>query len=150
VLGFRQVYDYVAGKADWAANGLPLEGNLAGELRAGHLARRAATCLVTETVGQVRERLRAAGVDDCVVVNQEGIVLGRLRGTAWQADAEAPVWQVMRIGPSTVRPNVHLEELVEWMRHVALQSVLVTTSEGRLLGVVHRQEAEERLARPQG
>ena len=25
-LGFRQVYDYVAGEADWFASGLPMEG----------------------------------------------------------------------------------------------------------------------------
>ena len=33
-LGFSEVYDYVAGKADWLARGLPREGEKAGERRA--------------------------------------------------------------------------------------------------------------------
>jgi len=34
-LGFEQVYDYVAGKADWGSAGLPLEGAEGSETRAG-------------------------------------------------------------------------------------------------------------------
>src|SRR6266540_5214701 len=34
-LGFEQVYDYVAGKADWGAAGLPLAGRNGRETRAG-------------------------------------------------------------------------------------------------------------------
>jgi rhodanese-related sulfurtransferase len=32
LLGFTQVYDYVAGKADWLAHGLPTEGEQARSL----------------------------------------------------------------------------------------------------------------------
>lgn len=33
-LGFEQIYDYVAGKSDWLARGLPREGEKAAESRA--------------------------------------------------------------------------------------------------------------------
>jgi hypothetical protein len=34
-IGFEQVYDYVAGKADWGSFGLPLEGIEGSETRVG-------------------------------------------------------------------------------------------------------------------
>jgi hypothetical protein len=34
-IGFEQVYDYLAGKADWGSFGLPLEGIEGSETRAG-------------------------------------------------------------------------------------------------------------------
>ncbi len=37
-LGFTKVFDYVAGKADWSASGLPMEGKLANYCRAGSVA----------------------------------------------------------------------------------------------------------------
>ena len=40
LLGFTQVYDYVLGKADWLAYGLPTEGEQAQVLRAKDLLRR--------------------------------------------------------------------------------------------------------------
>src|SRR5919199_650618 len=76
-LGFTRVFDYVAGKQDWFAAGLPSEGKLAGRPKPGDLARRdVPTCGLAERVGDVHERARAAGWDACVVVNAESIVLG--------------------------------------------------------------------------
>jgi hypothetical protein len=34
-LGFTQVYDYVAGNADWGSFGLPLEGRRSSSTRVG-------------------------------------------------------------------------------------------------------------------
>jgi hypothetical protein len=39
-LGFTQVFDYAAGKADWTSTGLPTEGTLADQPRAGDIAQR--------------------------------------------------------------------------------------------------------------
>jgi 3-mercaptopyruvate sulfurtransferase SseA len=51
-LGFERVYDYVPGKADWSASGLPTEGTLASVPDIGDAARRdAPTCTPTEKVG---------------------------------------------------------------------------------------------------
>src|SRR5215470_11001301 len=71
-LGFGDVYDYVAGKLDWMAAGLPTEGTNAQRPRAADLARKdAPTCGLKERLGDVRDRVRAQGWDSVVVVNQE-------------------------------------------------------------------------------
>src|SRR3990172_2943993 len=76
-LGFDQVYDYAAGKADWGASGLPLEGRPGP--RAGELARAdAPTCLLGERLQAIRARIEATEWDTCLVVDAEGVVLGRL------------------------------------------------------------------------
>jgi Mg/Co/Ni transporter MgtE len=52
----------------------------------------------------------------------------------------------MEPGPSTVRADSKPERLAERMRTHNLQTTVVTTPEGRLLGVVRRDDAERRLA----
>ena len=136
----------MAGKADWSAAGLPLEGTLAGLPTAGDAARRdVATCRLTERAGDVRDRLRAAGHDVCVVVNDAGVVLGQLRGESLSADPETPVEALMESGPSSVRPDVPLADITERMQRRKVRSVLVTTPEGRLLGILRREDAEAML-----
>jgi hypothetical protein len=80
-LGFTQVFEYVAGKADWFAFGLPSEGRDANTPRVGQIAcRDVPTCTLRERVGEIRDRVEAAGWDECLVVNDQTVVLGRLRG----------------------------------------------------------------------
>ncbi|MCZ7571079.1 MAG: CBS domain-containing protein [Ardenticatenaceae bacterium] len=150
-LGFTQVFDYTAGKADWFAFGLPAEGKLAELPRAGEAARRdVPTCRLTERVGDVRTRVEAAGWDTCLVVNEEGVVLGRLRAEALGADAAALVETIMEPGPTTIRPNTLLEAITTRMQARKVDSVVVSTSDGRLVGVLFRSDAERRLADVQG
>lgn len=145
-LGFTQVFDYVTGMADWTANGLPTEGQLAGVLRAGDAVQRdVPTCRLTERLGDVVERVKAAGQNVCIVTSAEGVVLGRLRGAAFNADPNAPVESVMEAGPTTTRPDDALRELAEHMGARKVGSMLVTTSTGRLIGILYRKDAEEKL-----
>ena len=145
-LGFTQVYDYVTGMADWTANGLPTEGEIAGVLRAGDAVRRdVPTCRLTERLGDVAERVKAAGQNVCIVTSEDGVVLGRLRGDALNADHDASVESVMEAGPTTIRPDVALEEFTEHMRARNVGSIVVTTSTGRLLGILYRKDTEAKL-----
>jgi hypothetical protein len=101
-----EVYDYVAGELDWLAAGLPTEGRNAELPRAGDVARPdAPTCRLDEPIGPVRERVRAAGWDACVVANDQRVVLGLLGAEELQRGQNEPVEQVMRPGPSTFRPT---------------------------------------------
>ena len=147
-LGFAQVYDYVTGLTDWTANGLPTVGPLADIPAARDAVRRdeTPTCLLTERLGDVRERVEAAGQNACIVTSEGGIVLGRLRRDAWDAGSEALVESVMESGPTTVRPDELLEGLTERMRSRGVGSMLVTTSTGKLIGVLYRKDAEETLS----
>jgi CBS domain-containing protein len=53
----------------------------------------------------------------------------------------------MSEGPSTIRPSARLEPVVERMRTDNLTSLPVTTSDGRLLGLLTQTDAEAALNR---
>src|SRR5919197_3269032 len=142
-IGFTQVHDYVAGKADWGSAELPLEGTRGSETRVGaHIRRDVPTCRLDEQLSEVRARVRAAGSDTCFVVTNEQVVLGRLGRAALAGEDDIGVEQAMSAGPSTVRPSFELERAVERMRTQNLPTLPVTTSEGRLLGLLERATAE--------
>ena len=89
-LGFTKVYDYVAGKADWIAGGLPVEGERANVPRAIDAVKRdVPKCGPLDLIGDVSDQVEAARDDVCIVTNHEGIVLGRLRRRAL-AGVQAP------------------------------------------------------------
>ena len=143
-MGFEQVYDFVAGKVDWLAAGLPSEGTATSELRAADAARRdVPTCLLDDDLASVGAAARTWGT--CMVVNEHGVLLGRLGREALASDAAGSVEEAMSEGPSTVRPHVPFASVVERMRKNDLSSFPVTTSDGRLVGLILREEAEERL-----
>jgi Mg/Co/Ni transporter MgtE len=147
-MGFRQVYEYVAGKLDWMAAGLPIEGSLARIPRAGDIARKdVPTCSVDERLGEVRDRVKAEGWDACVVVNEERIVFGLLRAKELDGDEDARIEQVMRPGPSSFRPHVPIEEMAEFMIQHDLVNCPVTTLEGRLVGLLKREDAAQEAMR---
>ncbi len=145
-IGFSRVYDYAPGKADWSASGLPTEGTQAGTPTIAGAARRdVPTCAPAEKVGAVRERLGGSGFDRCVVVTKRGIVLGLLREKELATDPEATAEEVMRNGPATFRPNEPVEKTAKRMRDRGASTVLVTAPDGKLMGLLYREDAE-RLA----
>jgi CBS domain-containing protein len=135
------VYDYVDGKLDWLAAGLPSEGRNATRARAGDVARRdVPTCGLEEPIRAVRERAAAAGWDACVVVNDERVVLGLLRAEELRKGHEEPVERVMRPGPSTFRPHVSLDDIAKFLVAHDLPNSPITTSDGRLVGLLRRED----------
>src|SRR5919106_3490121 len=126
-LGFSRVYDYVPGKQDWLAAGLPREGKIAGLPRAADVARAdVPTCRLEQRIGDLRNEIGAAGWDLCVVVNRERVVLGLIRAEQLgEARDEDIAENVMRPGPSTFRPHVHIEELARFMARHDLESAPV-------------------------
>src|SRR5712691_11894223 len=143
-IGFPHVYDYVAGKADWGSFGLPLEGTKGA--RAGeHVRAGVPTCRLEERLQDVRRRVSAAGWDTCIVVNASGVVLGRLGRKALATEEDVTAEAVMTAGPSTVRPSITRAEIAERMQSQKLTSALVTRSDGRLVGVLRRVDAEAAL-----
>jgi Mg/Co/Ni transporter MgtE len=79
------------------------------------------------------------------VVSADGTLVGRLRAAPLAGDPTVRADQVMEAGPSTVRPDQTLQELVQRMRDHDLTVMLVTTPEGRLLGVLPRRLVEQTL-----
>jgi Mg/Co/Ni transporter MgtE len=145
-LGFERVYRYAPGKTDWLAAGLPTEGPGARTLRAGAVARRdVPTCKPDDRVEQAAASAQAAGAEVCMVVNDERVVLGRIRGDALLGDQAATVEDVMEEGPTTTRADDNLEDLTSRMRDRSVASIVVTDPDGRLLGVLYREDAEAAL-----
>jgi CBS domain len=145
-IGFTSVYDYAAGKADWGSFGRPLEGTRGSETPVGaYLRRDVPTCSLGERLAAVRVRVRAAGWGTCFVVNYERVVLGRLGGATLEGENEVGVEEAMSAGPSTVRPSLELDRAVERMHRQELTTLPVTTSDGRLLGLLEREAAERAL-----
>ena len=129
----------MAGKEDWFAHDLPMEGEKADEPRAGdRIDRDVPTCAPSERIGAVRARTKAAGWDACVVVNEQRIVLGLLGPYEFGADDAARVEDVMEVGPSTSRPHAPLSDLREYFQEKQRRVAVVTTSNGVLLGLLRR------------
>jgi predicted transcriptional regulator len=150
-LGFTRVYRYSPGKDGWLTMGLPTEGPDAATPRAGDVADRdAPTCALHDRLGDVCNRLRAAGGTSCIIVNDQRVVLGRVRGEALDGDAEQTVEAVMEAGPTTVRLSEPLDKLIERMQKRKTSSIIVTTAAGVLVGVLRREDGERRLAEEKG
>ena len=146
-IGFQQVYDYVAGKADWGNAGLPLEGAEGSETRAGaHVRTDVPTCRPHDRPREVCESLDERGWDTCFVVDERRVVLGRLGRRAIRGREDVPAEQAMTLGPSTIRPSARLRDVVERMERQKLTNLPVTTSDGRLVGLLLRKDAERALA----
>jgi CBS domain-containing protein len=145
-LGFDKVYDYVAGKADWKAAGLPTEGTADVIQRVADATRPdVPTTAPNESLGAARSRSNDAGWDECIVVDCDGVVVGRLRGQAWEAGDSVAVESVMEPGPTTVRPDGLLQPLVERMTKRGTTLVVVATPQGQLIGALVRTDAERLL-----
>ena len=145
-LGFTKVYDYVGGKADWFAAGLPREGKLTSIPRAGDVARRDdVTCRPTDRINDVIDRVRAAGKETCIVTTDGGVILGRVRTDRLDGDAQVQVEEAMELGPTTTRADTTLEAILERLNARNVDSILVATSDGRLVGTLYRSDAEARL-----
>lgn len=148
-LGFFDVYDYAAGKLDWISRRGPTEGNGPHYAVAGEAASRDAvlSCRVGDRLGDAAQALNTVQHNYCVVVNDEDIVLGRMRKMNVERPLDSPVEQVMEPGPTTVRATESAGALLERMRKRRVPAVLVTTNKGLLVGVA-TQEALHRLVHP--
>jgi len=143
-LGFGEVYEYKVGKLDWLAAGLPTEGTNAQKPRAGTLARKdVPTCHLDERLNEVRQRAQSAGWNAAIVVNSERVVFGLLRAKELAGDGGQLISHAMRPGPSTFRPYVLAAEMAKTMVDHKLESSPITTSDGKLVGLLLQKDLVE-------
>jgi len=140
------VYDYVAGIADWASFGLPLEGEHDSGTRVGaHVRTDLATCRPNHRLTEVRERASALRAGKPAFTNERGVVVGRLGRVSLGGSDDVSVEEAMSLGPRTVRPSLELDKAVERMRTQSLTTLPVTRSDGVLVGVLRRDDAERAI-----
>ena len=141
-LGFDKVYEYKAGKLDWLAAGLPTEGTNSDCPRAGDASRKDMVVSgLEDRLGDVRDRAQAAVWSVVVVIDDQRVVLGLLRSKQLEMDPNLTAEKAMRPGPSTFRPYVSTKEMADYMVKHDLESAPITTSDGKLVGVLFRTEA---------
>jgi CBS-domain-containing membrane protein len=128
------------GKVDWLARGLPTEGERAGEQRVGEIARDdAATCGLADRAADVARRIDESPYRFALVLAGDGTLLGRLRRSAIEEGTAASAEELMSPGPSTVRPDLAIEDLRERLDAKDLKTAIVSTPEGKVIGVVMRR-----------
>jgi rhodanese-related sulfurtransferase len=131
--GFEEVYDFTGSKTAWLAMDLPYEGSIPRSVRAGALARPAATCAPDTKIAD----LPAPGPGGVVVVvDDHQRVLGALRPDQLTGDRVA--LDVACPAPSSVRPSIQADELGKSMRTAGESHVIVSRLDGVLLGIVER------------
>ena len=146
-IGFEEVYDYTAGIADWKAAGLDIEGSEDQGLRIFDATLPdVPTASTDEAIGQVRERTFGGDWDEAIVVDCDGIVVGRLRGTAWDRADHESVSAVMEPGPTTVRPDGSLPALLGRMEKRGTRLVVVSDPQGHLIGALLADDARRLVA----
>jgi hypothetical protein len=151
-LGFERVYDFAGGRTEWIERGLPTTGDGPFLVLVGQVVRPATTCRPETRAGVLRRDLTPGPDSICAVLNDQGIVMGRIRWDDLPDDDEDPAETFMRLGPATVRPSEELAPLLERMREAKVTTILVATAEGRYVGAVNRDDGEafirERQAGP--
>jgi rhodanese-related sulfurtransferase len=141
-LGYRPVYDYAVGKVDWMAGGLSTVRAVGSGERAIDVAdTKPRTCAPDQPLTGLAD-LRPH--DAVIVVNEQSIVLGRIDTIPTTFAPTAVAEDVMTPGPATVRAHEPLDALLSRMRAHGTEQVIVTTPEGRLLGVVRGRSKAER------
>ena len=130
----RPGVDYTAGKADWLAADLPFKGSAR---LAGMFTRRGvATAAERTPAAEALRLLDAQGFGPVLVLNEAGVVMGAAyRDRLASAPGEAGTGSVMRFGVSTVRPSEDAEALAHRMGHAEVTRVVVTRSDGTLVGL---------------
>ena len=83
--------------------------------------------VATASLAGVQPQLAA----DTVVIDENRIVLGLVRRGQ----------DSMTEGPSTFRPYVPIREMADYMKEHDLESAPITTSDGKLVGLLYRDDA---------
>jgi CBS domain-containing protein len=107
------------------------------------------TCRLDEPVGQVGTRAEQRGFTVCPVINENGIVLGVISKRDWDHDPTASAEQLMDGAPTTLRPSASLEKAEQMLQKSDLGAVLVTDSDGKLLGAFFGAANNEEPGRKQ-
>jgi CBS domain-containing protein len=146
--GFGPVYDYAAGKGDWLAADLPFQGM--AELAGPFTRRGVATVAEAIPAAEALRMLEAQGFGPVLVLNQAGVVMGAAyRDALASAVGEAETGSVMRFGVSTVRPSEDAAALAHRMGGAGVTRVVVTRSDGTLVGLFFAADVTSQPGPPQ-
>ena len=131
------------GKVDWLAHGLSVEGERTEAPIAGRAMRDdAARCRPTDRISDVWESIERSPYPFALVTSEDGTLLGRAPSSVLDPASDRPVWDVAEPGPKTFRPHVSAEKVAGILADLELRWAIITTPEGRFLGVAARADLE--------
>ena len=138
------MYDYVPGKVDWLASNLQIEGERVDAPIVGRVMRDdAVRCAQSDRVADVLESIKRSPYPFALLTSASGVVLGRAPASALDSGSDGPVWGAAEPGPKTFRPHHSAGHVAEQLAEKDLRWAIVTTPEGRLLGVASREDLEQ-------
>jgi hypothetical protein len=151
-LGLTDVHDFMSGKAEWIAHGLPVEGKGPHYPLVGEVARRDIVheCRLGSKVGESRIAVAESRLGYCVVLNDHDVPMGHPRRKPLQGGDEEVVENVMETGPTTVRPTESAAALLKRMKARDVPAVLVTTARGKFFGIARKVALEKLVRAAQG
>jgi Mg/Co/Ni transporter MgtE len=142
------VYDYVAGKVDWLAHNLAVEGEDPEAQTAGRVMRDdVVRCDPTDRAADVLESIKRSPYPFALVTTAGGTVLGRAPASKLDGHSEEPVLDLSEPGPKTFRPHTSAEHAAAQLAEKDLRWAIVTDPAGRLLGVASRDDLERAAQR---
>jgi CBS domain-containing protein len=133
-MGFSDVYLLEGGRAAWTVMGLPTEGQIGDSRRIRRFVDEVPVVAIDATVADVQ---RVGDIPYTVaVLGCDDVVVGALRPSVLALPPRTRVRDIMIPAPSTIRPDLRVEEVAQRLADDGLDHVLVTTVNGVLLGLV--------------
>ncbi len=83
-----------------------------------------------------------------MVTNDENIVLGLLGRRPLRSGENVRAEDAMAAGPSTIRPSARLGAIARRMRDQSLTRIIVSRSDGVLVGVLRREDVDANADAP--
>ena len=111
--------------------------------RISSVVRKAASVPIGATVRAIAA-LGSCGDETIAVVDEQGVLLGAVDAGVVALPSDTPVERIMMPAPSTIRPDLRIDEVVERLRKDRLESVFVTAVNGTLFGVASLKELDVR------
>jgi CBS domain-containing protein len=102
----------------------------------------AVACRPTDRVADVRAAIERSPYPFALVTSENGTLLGRAPLSALEVASETPVFDVAEPGPKTFRPHVSAQKVLGVLADKGLRWAIITTPEGRFLGVASREDLE--------
>jgi CBS-domain-containing membrane protein len=133
-MGFTDVSLLEGGRAAWTVLGLPTEGQIGDARRVKHHIVETPTVSIDATVADVIELGPFPYV--AAVLADGGVVVGALEPTVVDLPRRTRVAEVMIPAPSTIRPDLRVDEVARRLADDGLDHILVTTADGVLVGLV--------------
>ena len=93
------------------------------------------TCRLRDSTTAVAQAIHKNAIGLCAVVSEQGVVLGLCEDESLPADSALSAEDIMKPGPTTLRPGYPADEAAELLRKSGKQGILVTSSDDKLLGV---------------